>query len=250
MNFPKRKKNIIPTLFILAIMSVSAFYLYNQFVDGRFSFGNVTNETEPPTYYYSGGSGGAIPSVTEETDPIWTANQSSYFNTTDILGFSYYNLTNSPIYLNDTFRGTNYTTFLTHITWANATNGTLMKQADWNTNYTANNDKWSSFTANYSVFLTHTTWANILNGTMLSQATYNTNYTNFYPQITSKINWTQAVNGTLMSQATYNTNYSTLAKLGAINTWTANQTLGNNYITNGTGGAYIRHNGTGWVIKG
>jgi hypothetical protein len=36
------------------------------------------------------------------------------------------------------------------------------------------------------------------------------------------------------------------------NTFTQNASTesSNNYIINGTGGAYIYHNGTGWVIKG
>ena len=64
----------------------------------------------------------------------------------------------------DTFAGSNYSTFLTHITWANAVNGTLAEMFDvlgfsyynstdfdfndylltssWDTNYTANNDLW------------------------------------------------------------------------------------------------------------
>ena len=51
-----------------------------------------------------------------------------------------------------------------------------------------------------------------------------------------KPTWAQATNGTL------------LAVLNTINSWTANQTLNNNYITNGTGGDYIYNNGTGWCI--
>ena len=35
--------------------------------------------------------------VGEESDPLWTSNQSSYFTKSDILGFSYYNLTSFDI---------------------------------------------------------------------------------------------------------------------------------------------------------
>lgn len=52
-----------------------------------------------------------------------TPDLSAYYLKTN--PFSFYNSTTAPIYLNDTFRGTNYSTFLTHITWANAINGTL-----------------------------------------------------------------------------------------------------------------------------
>jgi hypothetical protein len=40
----------------------------------------------------------------------------------------------------------NYSTFLTHVTWANAINGTLFTQAAFNTNYTANDAAYRSIT--------------------------------------------------------------------------------------------------------
>ncbi len=57
-------------------------------------------------------------------------------------------------------------TFLTHVTWANAINGTLLSQADWDTNYTANDAAWrldtDTFKANYSAFLALPTLAEII----------------------------------------------------------------------------------------
>jgi len=109
----------------------------------------------------------------------WNATNTSYYLTTN--PFAFYNITTAPIYLNDTFRGTNYSTFLTHmpysawnatntsyIRWIEATNGTLMPYSAWNaTNtsyYLASNPNsyistWTEvdpkWTANYSTFLTH-----------------------------------------------------------------------------------------------
>jgi len=104
---------------------------------------------------------------------------SDYYTKTQINDFGFYNITNAPTYINDTFAG-NYSDFLTHVTWANAINGTLLSQADWDTNYTANNDLWladtDTFVGNYSDFLDKITWANAINGTLYSS----TNPFNFY----------------------------------------------------------------------
>jgi len=70
----------------------------------------------------------------------------------------------------------NYSTFLTHITWANAINGTLTKQADFDSNYSANDANYRSFSGNYSTFLTHITWANAVNGTLMEQSDFDNNY--------------------------------------------------------------------------
>ncbi|GAH21245.1 unnamed protein product [marine sediment metagenome] len=56
--------------------------------------GNFTGNLYGGTVY-SGGSE-VLTSFTE-TDPYWTGNQSSYFTKSDILGFSYYNLTSFDI---------------------------------------------------------------------------------------------------------------------------------------------------------
>ena len=81
------------------------------------------------------------------SETLWNANYSTFLThitwsnavngtlaeMSDVLGFGYYNITNAPIYENDTFAG-NYSNFTTThfyalngtgITWAEATNGTL-----------------------------------------------------------------------------------------------------------------------------
>jgi len=99
----------------------------------------------------------------------WSLDKADYSTTADILGWNYYNVTNAPTYINDTFAG-NYSTFLTHITWANVVNGTMLSQADWDTNYTANDAAWrldtDTFVANYSDFLTKIDWSEATNGTL------------------------------------------------------------------------------------
>ena len=140
---------------------------------------------------------------------------SDYFTKSDVLGFDYYNSTSFDI--------NNYYLKSNPFSFYNSTDFSI-------SNYYLNSNPFSFYNstnpptetlwnANYSTFLTHIDWAAVANGTMISQATYNTNY-------------------------------STLAVKSDINVFTANQTIGNNYITNGTGGASIHHNGTGWVIVG
>jgi hypothetical protein len=80
---------------------------------------NATNES----YYLKDNPFGFYNS----TNPSPVINASYYLATNP---FGFYNSTTAPTYLNDTFRGTNYSTFLTHITWANAINGTLAKTSD------------------------------------------------------------------------------------------------------------------------
>jgi len=126
-----------------------------------------------------------------------------YYGITNPFGF--YNSTNpSP----ETLWTANYSTFLTHIDWSQAMNGTLMSQATFNTNYTANDAAYRNMT-NTSYYLAtnpYTFW----NSTF---ATFNKTYADtLYYGIGNPsgfITWTNAVNGTLMSQATFNTNYST-----------------------------------------
>jgi hypothetical protein len=59
----------------------------------------------------------------------WSVDTSGYITINDVLDFNYYNSTNAPTYINDTFAG-NYSTFLTHITWSDVTNGTMAKMSD------------------------------------------------------------------------------------------------------------------------
>ena len=125
----------------------------------------------------------------------WAYNQTiPAINT--ILGFNYYNSTNAPIYLNDTFAG-NYSTFLTHITWTNALNGTLLKASEWNatnTSYYLVSNPYSYYNVttapiylndtfrgtNYSTFLTHITWANAVNGTLMLASNWNATNESYY----------------------------------------------------------------------
>lgn len=136
----------------------------------------------------------------------WAYNQTiPAINT--ILGFNYYNVTNAPIYLNDTFRGSNYSTFLTHIDWSKAVNGTLALNSSLS-NYYLNSNPFGyynstsfnindyylktnpygyynittaptyvndTFSGNYSTFLTHITWANAINGTLALASSIPTN---------------------------------------------------------------------------
>jgi hypothetical protein len=360
-----------------------------------------------------------------ELDPKWTDNFTKYNSTWSSITntsyylvsnpYAYYNSTTAPIYLNDTFRGTNYSTFLTHVTWANvvngtmaswvnvmngtiaktsdlvnynssglikdwnvsgyikdwnatgyiknwwidAYNGTLLHSADWNATNTSyvpftgagsnvdlnaknltnvNYISIGSNSANLALDVNgqaRTNGAFIANGTTTLPTTIG-NYTSMYyyetghagrllaydgtnyrdlaigdwnsgnPNIMLKtggnvgiatgspqnklnvlgdinattsifsqgknltLGYDYALNSSTSGSANWNANYSTyltkptwtiayngtLAKTDATNTFSsiqtfgANVTLTNNYLTNGTGGAYIRHNGTGWVIKG
>jgi hypothetical protein len=130
----------------------------------------------------------AFLTVFTELDPKWTANYSNF-----LIGYNYaINSTGDTSWVN------NYSTFLTHIDWAKVINGTMLSQATYNTNYTANDAAYrldtdtDTFVANYSTYLTKPTWANVMNGTVTS----------------GLINWANAINGTLMSQSTFNTNYT------------------------------------------
>jgi len=137
----------------LALPTLSEILAFNYYNSTDFSIGDYYLKSNPFGYYNS-------------TNPQSIIN-SSYYLATNPFGF--YNITTAPIYINDTFAA-NYSDFLTHISWANAINGTLFSQADWNTNYTANDAAWrldtDTFVANYSDFLTHTDWATVYNGTL------------------------------------------------------------------------------------
>ena len=104
-----------------------------------------------------------------------------------------------------------------------ALNGTLSSETFWNGNF-----------SNFSI-LWNNQYTNWTNATAYSNSlTWVANYSTYL----TKPTWAQATNGTL------------LPVLSSINSWTANQSISNNYITNGTGGDYIYHNGTGWCIGG
>jgi len=85
----------------------------------------------------------------------------NYYNSTDFdyndyylksNPFSFYNITNAPTYINDTFAG-NYSTFLTHIDWSDATNGTLALSSEIPTNnnqLTNGNNYWNDTYATFN----------------------------------------------------------------------------------------------------
>jgi hypothetical protein len=165
----------------------------------------------------------------------WNATNTSYYLQTN--PFAFYNVTTAPTYLNDTFRGTNYTNFTTiyayalnntGITWANAINGTLMKSSDWNatnTSYMLASD-WNAtntsyylvsnpfgyynstnpspdtdtFVANYSNF--STVYGYALNST--DTDTFVANYSTFL----THIDWAKVINGTIVKQTDFNSNYT------------------------------------------
>ena len=117
------------------------------------------------------------------------------------------------------------------ITWTNAVNGTLYTQAEFDTNYTANNANYLNRT-NLSYYLASNPdnfidWGEATNGTLYTQAEFDTNYStlvtepfwsgnlsNFtfvYTYATNEtpsITWTNAVNGTLYTHAEFDTNYT------------------------------------------
>ena len=144
------------------------------------------------------------------------ANYSAYlsylnynFNNT----WGYYNSTTAPIYLNDTFRGTNYSTFLTHITYAQALNGSITSGYYNVTNAPIYlND---TFRNNYSNYTTG--WLYATNSTG-SSVNWDNNYSNF-----SAV-YGYALNASTFTQATYNTNYTDFRPLINLSWWTTNYT--------------------------
>jgi len=104
--------------------------LLSNFTDdlGDRGYTSLSNFTNDPGY---------LTSFTE-TDPFWTANQSSYFTSADVI--TYINANDTTV--NNSMKA--YVDSLNHdgITWAIVVNGTMLSQEDWNTNYTANNNAW------------------------------------------------------------------------------------------------------------
>ena len=88
----------------------------------------------------------------------WSADKSSYVLLSILNNGSYLN---EPY--TDTFIG-NYSTFLTHITWANVMNGTLAKYSELNNGTYANVPETDPhWTANYSAF--NSSWSSTYNST-------------------------------------------------------------------------------------
>ena len=127
------------------------------------------------------------------SEPLWSDN------------FTKYNTTWSTD--TDTFIG-NYSTFLTHIDWSDAVNGTLLTDEvdpQWSDNFTKYNTTWSTDTG--------ILWSDAVNGT-LYLASNPSNY----------INWGDAVNGTLFTQTEWDTNYTANNALWLLDTNTWNTT--------------------------
>jgi hypothetical protein len=159
---------------------------------------NATNtsyylDTNPKGFYNSTSNIGNWTNDKSTYTPLSVLNNGSYFNTATL----------------DTFIA-NYSTFLTHITWANVMNGTLFLTSQWNAtntsymtgsnatiqnqsmvNYISTNNaslnnyilyvnstngigSGDTFIANYSTFLTHIGWAQIVNGSIWSWVMNNT----------------------------------------------------------------------------
>lgn len=148
-----------------------------------------------------------------------TVNTINITGVTDTFVLNYSDYLNMRIYaLNNSLWSLNYSDYLNTKTYA-------LNDSRWSLNFSNFSVGWyyainsstdtDTFVANYSAFLVTQNYA--LNGSLWSL-----NYTNF-----TKVH-EYALNNTLIK----------------------NSSLTNFYLTNGTGGAYFYHNGTGWVIKG
>ncbi len=157
------------------------------------SWSSITNES----YYLASNPSGFYNSSSGIGN--WSADKSSYV---------LLSILNNGSYLNEPYTDTfiaNYSTFLTHINWAEAMNGTLFQTSQWNAtnesyylasnpnqyyNITSNIGNWTAdkssytllsvlnngsylnpegtdtFIGNYSTFLTHITYDDVMNGTL------------------------------------------------------------------------------------
>ena len=196
-------------------------------------------------------------------DINYTANNDAWLNTTNL---SYYESTNPFVFYNvttlpasqETLWNANYSTFLTHISWTEVTNGTLLSQEDWNINYTSNNNAWLNTTnLTYSAYNSSgliqdwnaTGYIVNWNGTgYIKNWTvdiYSAN-TSLYNWIVAQeytsggITWENAINGTLFSQADWNTNYTANDAVWRLDTDTFQANYSSyltirDYALNGTG---------------
>jgi hypothetical protein len=169
------------------------------------------------------------------TETFWNANASNF----------------TTLYGNQLGNASNFTTNYGHILgWANnASNFTTLygnQYTNW-TNVTgyARALAWqgnaTNFTTIYSGLL-----GNYTSGPWQSNAS---NFTTLYGN--QYTNWTN-VTGYARALAWQGnaTNFTTIYGYAINKTYTENSSLNTSYITNGTGGAYIYHNGTGWCIGG
>ncbi|MDD5699999.1 MAG: hypothetical protein PHH00_02285 [Candidatus Nanoarchaeia archaeon] len=178
----------------------------------------------------------------------YSANDAIYRSITNI---SYYLATNPFGYYNSTNPPPS-----SGITWAQATNGTLLSASLFNANYTANDAIYRGAT-NTSYYLATNPYG-YLNTTTNTSYYLATNPFSFYNSTTipvyatwadvvngtvggGGITWEQVVNGTLMPQTTYNANYSNfypnilnkIAWANAMNgTLMSQATFNTNYSTN------------------
>ncbi|MDD5700052.1 MAG: hypothetical protein PHH00_02560 [Candidatus Nanoarchaeia archaeon] len=135
----------------------------NLFVQEINATGNITTTGNVTAGYFFGDGSQLTGILTSfsETDPYWAGNYSAYNSSwSSITNTSYYLATNPFLFYNsttlpatsETLWNANYSTFLTHINWANAVNGTLFTTALYNTNYSANDAIYRSIT-NTSYYL-------------------------------------------------------------------------------------------------
>lgn len=144
-------------------------------------------------------------------------------NTTSNVSFNQLNVSkvSATDWSNSSF-ASNYSAFLTHITWANAVNGTLMSQATFNTNYSANDVAYRN-TTNLSYYLSTNPFSfyNITTAPLYVNDTFAVNYSNFskvygyalnetlwganYSTFLTHITWGTAYNGTLFKTDAANT---------------------------------------------
>ena len=214
-------------------------------------------------------------------------------NKIGIANTTLYEILMNGSYLNaeatDTFVG-NYSTFLTHITYADVMNGTLKDYFD-GLYIGIGDETETKWNANYSAFLTHITSATLNNGSYLNQdwllksqwnatntsyalltqlnnGSYlnyawnstNTSYMtgdNFTLQNTSMKNYIAVVNTSmdnlvdLNNASTTNSIATKLSLSGGTMTGNISLSTSGVRLTNGTANtAVIYHNGTGWIIRG
>ncbi len=159
-----------------------------------------------------------------------------YYGITNPFGF--YNSTNPPT---ETKWNANYSTFLTHITWATASNGTLMSQSTFNTNYSSlylKTNPFAFWNSTFAVF--NKTYADTLYSTIAEPKAYNgtlaynSSLSGYSP--VSEPKWTGNYSALNASWSSI-TNTSYLEKAGGI--MTGNLNISNiNITSSGSGKIY------------
>ena len=93
----------------------------------------------------------------------WNATNTSYYLATN--PFSFYNSTNPPM---ETLWNANYSTFLTHVTWATANNGTLLNYSNALNGTLALNSSLADYVKTVNWNSTNTTYRTTTNNTFVS----------------------------------------------------------------------------------